>query len=689
MAAILRASACALALAALGAASPALAARPRMPTQAPNDAVIAAPGTPVVSLDGLSIARDGTGGLVYLADSGGVAHVFVSVLSGGAFQAPVQVDAGLAGPSSQPVIAAGNGGVLLVAFINGGELYVSQTTAAGTPLSAPSGLFAGAANPAISISNFGKAYLAFTDTSRGGGEVRTAFFSVPTQPSWALEAPPLNADPAQPAGLGSGRPAVVAAGDGVGIVAWGENGHVYTRRVVGTTPSAVDEQADPASFDGWQEVSATAASIAAGGNDTYATVAFTETLSNGSSQQTLVLDSLLHGSQYDATQEADGATLGGPEGAGDPQAAVTEYGRGLVTSALASSNELFAQTLGSNDAFGAVQRVDSLDNSAAPDAIPAVAGLASTLIAWQQDPGVAGPAEVRLRYAPDGSDFGPEQVLSSPSLGPTDAARGLVAGGDVAGDAAVAWVQGSPGQEAIVAAQLFKAPGSFAPEHRFMYSTTSSPALSWTAANELWGSPVYQVSIDGATVGQTTAQTLAPPAPLTDGRHSYQVTAVNAAGAGTTDRAAVVFVDTVAPTATLRLRGPLAIGHTERLSVDYRDLPPAGLPPSAASGVATVFVHWGDGTVQRIRRNSLAHVYDRARWYTITVAVTDRAGNRTVVRARIRILKRPPKRHHRRARSHPHHARRHGARTHQRVRSHRHGRGHRAHRSGRHHRSGR
>ncbi len=75
--------------------------------------------------------------MVYLKAISGVPHVFVSALVGGQFQAPVEVDAALAGASSQPVIAAGNGGVLLIGFINGGQLYVvdrgSSTAAFGAP----------------------------------------------------------------------------------------------------------------------------------------------------------------------------------------------------------------------------------------------------------------------------------------------------------------------------------------------------------------------------------------------------------------------------------------------------------------------------------------------------------------------------------------------------------------------------
>ena len=91
------------------------------------------PNPAITSLNGLSVARDGTGGLVYLEAIGGVPHVVVSALVGGQFQSPQAVDAGLAGPSSQPVIAAGNGGIILIAFINGGALYVVERPSAKKP----------------------------------------------------------------------------------------------------------------------------------------------------------------------------------------------------------------------------------------------------------------------------------------------------------------------------------------------------------------------------------------------------------------------------------------------------------------------------------------------------------------------------------------------------------------------------
>ena len=162
------------------------------------------PSPDIRSLNGLAIARDGGGALVYTKTVGAVAHVFLSRLTAGAFQPPVQVDAGLAGPSSQPVVAAAQNGLVLVAFINGATLYVAQATSATSPLSAPAALFRGAANPSLAISNFGKAYLAFTATAgAGGGNVRAAYYF---QGQWGLESAPLDATASAAAGTGTGRP---------------------------------------------------------------------------------------------------------------------------------------------------------------------------------------------------------------------------------------------------------------------------------------------------------------------------------------------------------------------------------------------------------------------------------------------------------------------------------------------------
>jgi hypothetical protein len=224
----------------------------------------------------------------------------------------------------------------------------------------------------------------------------------------------------------------------------------------------------------------------------------------------------------------------------------------------------------------------------------------------------------------------------------------------VAGDAAVAWVQGSGADTAIVAAQLFKPPGGFVASNSFRYVTTASPLLKWSQSNELWGLPTYALHIDGVAVGQTTATQMVVPAPLANGRHTYQLTATNLAGVTTNASAATVFVDTVPPRATWKLSGTSIVNTREQLRISYIDPSPPGLPRSAASGVSTVHVNWGDGSPRaRIRRTSAAHVYRRIRTDTITITLTDRAGNTTRIVHKLKIKAEPkPKK---RKKGHPAH----------------------------------
>ncbi|HSC04636.1 MAG TPA: hypothetical protein VLC49_15000, partial [Solirubrobacteraceae bacterium] len=294
------------------------------PSPAPPT-VIDGPSAAITSLNGLSVARDGTGAVVYEK----AAHVFVSALVGGQFQTPVEVDAGLPAGSSQPVIAAGNGGVLLIAFINAAQLYVVSRASTTAPYGAPAPLAAPATNPSLQMSNLGKAYLAFTVGDGAGDDVRAAYWA---GGGWSLEAAPLNAvAPGDDAGTGTGAPAVATAGDGVAIVTWGEAGHIYARRVWGTAPSVVDEQADVGSVSGCGEVSVGEPAVASGGDSSYADVAFREVVSCPGVQQARVLVNRLRGSQFDGAVPADGLAAGG-ESAGDPQVVMTEYGQGFVTS---------------------------------------------------------------------------------------------------------------------------------------------------------------------------------------------------------------------------------------------------------------------------------------------------------------------------------------------------------------------
>ena len=143
--------------------------------------------------------------------------------------------------------------------------------------------------------------------------------------------------------------------------------------------------------------------------------------------------------------------------------------------------------LGSNGAYGPVVQVNSLPATAPSYPVPGVAGLFSTLVAWQQTPATAGPAEIRVRYEPRASTLGLELVLSSPAQGPTDAALGLAATGDGGGDAAVAWVQGAAGSSQIVVDQMYQPPGAASVAKKLSYSRTTQPVLRWSASSSSLG----------------------------------------------------------------------------------------------------------------------------------------------------------------------------------------------------------
>ena len=167
------------------------------------------------------------------------------------------------------------------------------------------------------------------------------------------------------------------------------------------------------------------------------------------------------------------------------------------------ANQVFATLLANNAVTkGGRASRQPRSNAASPDVAAGTAGLFSNIIAWQQTPGTSGPPEIRTRFTPARSGIGPETVLSSPTQGPTDAGDGLAVGGDVNGDALVAWVQGAPGARAIVAAQLYQPPGGFHAAASFAYARNGHPLLSWSAVQDPWRL-TYQVVVDGVAVAQT------------------------------------------------------------------------------------------------------------------------------------------------------------------------------------------
>ncbi len=75
------------------------------------------PSADIVDFGGVAMAPDGTGGIVYRKRVDGRTHIFAAQFDGTRWRAPQRVDGGQRFDSSWPAIGAGNGGRLVVAWV--------------------------------------------------------------------------------------------------------------------------------------------------------------------------------------------------------------------------------------------------------------------------------------------------------------------------------------------------------------------------------------------------------------------------------------------------------------------------------------------------------------------------------------------------------------------------------------------
>ena len=435
------------------------------------------PSADIQSLGDLDVARDGTGALTYVKRVGGVDHVFVSRLVNGAFQAPEQVDAGLAGAGAQPVVAASDGGRLVVAFVSGGGIFTAVRPAGAPGFAALQPIAAAGSDPAVEMSINGVAYLAYS----AAGDLQAARLERNATSFNGLPGP-LDINPAATAGTDTGRPKVAVAADGVATVVWGESGNVYARRLFelrpSTAPQDVGEGAD-------------APDISSEDDSSYAWVVFRQ---GGAVARRLV------GSQFDPPVPIESA-----EGADAPRVAINGRGVGYAGVGGAGSLNAYGAVL-KDDLFNPAVMIGASVAGAVPAAVPAAAESGDGLVAYQQGD-ASGARSIHARpydYVAASRAVtppGPDATLSDPALGPTDAARGLEAAADRAGDIAVAFVQGDGDTRRIVAGSYDRAPGAFRASTTTKWRKFARPPLKWGTAFELWGPLTYQVQIDGQPVG--------------------------------------------------------------------------------------------------------------------------------------------------------------------------------------------
>jgi hypothetical protein len=596
----------------------ALAGLPAAPAQAgffPGDA-IDGPSADVRALGDLDLARDGTGALTYVKRADGVDHVFVARFEGGVFQPAERLDAGLATAGSQPVVGAADSGRLVVVFVSGGTVY-GVVRPAGQPWSAPTPLGPGS-DPAVDLSINGTAFASFTSAE----DVRIARLDRRTN-AWGLLEQPADVDPARAAGVGAGRSRVAISADGVGVVTWGEAGHVFARKMFGSGLSTEPQDLTPASFEDRVATSSDLPDIDVEDDSSYAWVVFRQRFADGGSR---ILARRQRGTSFDppvAVDEPGGEPVGPPR--------IDLNGRGVavaVTSGAQTGQPMMAIT--DRDVFAVGARLFA-PTVVAPAVVPAIGENGDGLIGAVL--GAAGePPYVRVRTIEDGKP-GPEQILSRPELGPVVPELGFDVAADRASGAVVAWVQGGPDDRRIVAGYLDRPPGFFAGYTSQRCCQPALPRLSWQASLNIWGPVRYLVSVDGTPVGETTDTALTLTTPLASGLHRWQVHAVDARGQSKAAHTRTLRVDAGLPILAVRYGRRK---HVVTLSVRARD---PGLRGRTATGMGSVVVSWGDRT-KGARGTSavrLSHRYRHGGTYPLQITATDRAGNVRVWTRSVRI----------------------------------------------------
>jgi hypothetical protein len=579
------------------------------------------PSADIQSLGGVDVARDAGGAVVYVRRDGGVDHVYAQRFFAGRFAAPERLDPGLAGPSSQPVVAAAEGGRIAVAFVNAGTLYGVVRPAGAAAWGAPTALdgAGNVSNPDIDMGISGVAYVVY---ARGAD---VAAVRLDNGVAWSGVPAPLDLAPAHAAGnTAATHPRVGVGADNVAVAVWGEEGddgrtHVYERRIFGTAPSAYPAEASVDSLAGTAGGPADSADLDVEYDSSFAWVVFREVIGGHSR----ALARRLAGLTFDPPVALDALPTPSGEGGVAPRIAMTGTGQGL---AFAGRDASF-QTIGSvlDLDMWAPGRVDSVGSASTPVGVPAVGENFEGVLAWWRTNTAGTPGEMRARaFTPEPNTFAPEAVISSPDLGGVDPALGIDASADRAGNAVIAFIQGSGADRRLVASLYDRPPGRGLGLTTDHWQRTARPRLRWRPADDLWGPVTYSLLIDGQSVATTAATQLIPTARVPDGQHTWQLLTTDLHGQQTPGKARPLRIDTRKPRLRVRRRG-------RKVTVTATDGARA-----RASGVVGLTIAFGDGARSSASRGSVTHAYRPGKW-RLRATARDAAGNVATVTKRLRI----------------------------------------------------
>jgi hypothetical protein len=627
---------------------------------APADAVIQAavtlegPNQYVAEFGGVAMAEDGSGGLVYLKDVGGVARVFVARYVEDHWLAPIEVDPSAPRDASWARIGAADGGELVVVWatpfgtVDGRPLYELESALLGpgaTVFEEPVILDpdigeAVGTSPDLAMNTTGQAYLVYRVTEPFALTPRLRTGDVPEQVRLArfrgrrwslLSAVNRDAGISMRAPTEANAPVVAINRTGSGLVVWQEpeiNGiaRIWARRLFGNNVdyvlpvTATSYNGQPITED--TEAPSVAMTLLGG-----AWVAYRQSAGQGSplGGPRIFLNKLPDG-ESESGAEFKGAFLasakvaGGDGGeVGAPSVDVDEH----QEMRLLYDSDGTPQVIEGNDR-GQIVGTPTLGPAASGGEEPSVGVMnpeGGGVSAWPSTNPLGTPAVAVREDFPNGAVQ--TGLVAGGAGGPISK---LAVGRSGLGDGLVAFQQGAVGNAAIVATEVSAPPAPLVLSAPKGWIKPSQAQVSWLPAESANEPVTYQVVLDGhviASAGTALRATISPRL-LGDGSHELQVLATDAWGEQTLSAPARLLISGRIPTVSLtRSRSHSQI--TIRVS-------------DAQSGVdaSAVSVSFGDGR-SASGRTVFTHTYAHAGAYRVRVHVRDNAGNSGVVSIRVSV----------------------------------------------------
>jgi hypothetical protein len=440
----------------------------------PDAAVMPNNGELDASLD---MAPDGTGALAYVKKVGGKNEIMVSRRVGGEWLAPEQVSlfAGV-NEASQPVVAAGNGGKVVVIWRHGpAQLFSAVRESAAAPWSPatpPNDVVGSNVVHAhdLAIGANGDVYAVYVTN---GPDLRAARLGASGWEYVGTDTSANNAYP-NPAGVLDNNPAaevgdnsqtgprVAVDASGRAVIVWTEGApatdqKVFARRIEGLTPSAAIEVSPPnlegALSSGTNDM--LSLDVDAGGK---AWIAWRYVAAYGGSDIGRGVMRQLEGTTLGPVLIRDGLPTPPPEAGEFPYVDIAGDGSGLFAARDQNAPyETYGSVLPRNGEWGAATKLATDPADAPTGPVTAAVGDGRGVFAWRHDPGGGGARSILARVQTD--TLAGQITVSDPSLGSVTpfglyAAASEKTSEGFQGTVAIAYAQGEAAERRISVAEI-------------------------------------------------------------------------------------------------------------------------------------------------------------------------------------------------------------------------------------------